>query len=72
MTQLLESAFEKISNLPEMEQNIFAKFIIDEVESENKWDIAFSQTEDLLEEMANEALSDFEGKETESLDIDKL
>ena len=38
MTKLLNSAFEEISKLPELEQNIFARFIIDEIESEKKWE----------------------------------
>jgi hypothetical protein len=31
MTKLLNNAFEKISKLPEIEQNIFARFIIKEI-----------------------------------------
>ena len=38
MTKLLNSAFEEISKLPEIEQNIFARFIINEIESEKKWE----------------------------------
>jgi len=72
MTQLLESVFEKISSLPEIEQNIYAKFILDETESELAWGSVFSESEDLLEEMANEALKDFDNKDTEKLDIEKL
>jgi hypothetical protein len=60
MTKLLESAFEKISTLPDMEQNVYARFIIDEMESELAWSSAFAKSEDLLEDMANEALEEFE------------
>ena len=45
MTQLLNSAFEQISKLPEIEQNIFARFIIDEIESEKKWEQNFANNE---------------------------
>jgi len=72
MTKLLESAFEKISHLSAVEQNMYAKFIIDEMESELAWSSAFSESQYLLEDMANEALADFENKGTEKLDIDKL
>jgi len=72
MTRLLESAFEKISKLPEIEQNIYAKFILSEMESELRWEGAFAESEDLLEDMANDALEEFESKRTEILDIDKL
>ena len=59
MTKLLNNAFEKISKLPEIEQNIFARFIINEIESEKKWEKKFSNSEDLLSNLANTALNDF-------------
>ena len=59
MTKLLNSAFEEISKLPEIEQNIFARFIINEIESEKKWEKKFSNSEDLLSSLANTALNDF-------------
>lgn len=59
MTKLLNSAFEEISKLPEIEQNIFARFIINEIESEKKWEKKFSNSEDLLSNLANTALNDF-------------
>ena len=59
MTKLLNNAFEKISKLPEIEQNIFARFIINEIESEEKWEKKFSNSEDLLSNLANTALTDF-------------
>jgi hypothetical protein len=34
ITELLEKAFKKASKLPEMEQNVIAKLLIDELESE--------------------------------------
>ena len=72
MTKLLDSAFEKISSLNEMEQNIFARFILDEISSEKKWDKSFSNSEHLLSQMANEALEDYNSNKTECLNIDKL
>lgn len=66
MTQLLNSAFEQISKLPEIEQNIFARFIIDEIESEKKWEQNFANNEDLVSMMADLAIKDFkENKCTE-------
>lgn len=72
MTTLLNSAFEKITTLPEIEQNIFARFIIEEIEGEKQWDNSFSLSEDLLENMANEALIDFHNNKTSKLDVEKL
>ncbi|WNL12860.1 hypothetical protein [Aliarcobacter cryaerophilus] len=59
MTKLLNSAFEEISKLPEIEQNIFARFIINEIENEKKWEKKFSNSEDLLSNLVNTALTDF-------------
>ncbi|MDD2974237.1 MAG: hypothetical protein PHZ10_03940 [Aliarcobacter cryaerophilus] len=59
MTKLLNSAFEEISKLPEIEQNIFARFIINEIESEKKWEKKFSNSEDLLSNLPNTALTNF-------------
>jgi uncharacterized protein YacL (UPF0231 family) len=36
MTKLLERAFKKVSQLPEMEHNALAKWVIEEIESESK------------------------------------
>jgi len=72
MTTLLNSAFEKITTLPEIEQNIFARFIIEEIESEKQWDNSFSLSEDLLGNMAHEALIDFHNNKTSKLDLEKL
>ena len=65
MTELLESAFEKVSKMPEIEQNIFAKFILEELESEKKWEKAFASSENVLAKLASEALEDFENSRCE-------
>ncbi len=58
MTKLLQKAFKETSKLPQVEQNAFAKWLLDELHSEAKWDKTFSETEDLLEQMAEDALND--------------
>lgn len=72
MTTLLESAFERISNLPEIEQNIYAKSLIDEIESEKRWDSAFAESEELLSQMADSALEDMKQERTKPLTQDQL
>ena len=72
MTTLLETAFEKASTLSETEQNIYARIFIEEIEFEKKWDSAFSSSEDLLAQMADEALQDFKDNKTTSLNQEKL
>ena len=72
MTTLLESAFEKISALPEAEQNMYAKNLLEEIESEKKWDKSFSESEDILSQMADSALEDFKNNDTKPLTQDQL
>ena len=72
MTTLLETAFEKVSALPEIEQNIYAKNLLDEIESEKRWDSAFSESEDVLGQMADSALEDLKNNDTKLLNQDQL
>jgi hypothetical protein len=58
MTKLLETAFKRASKLPEIEQNALAKWVIEELESDQKWEKAFASSEDFLDELADEALND--------------
>ena len=72
MTTLLESAFEKISALPEIEQNIYAKNLLEEIESEKRWDSAFSESEDMIGQMADDTLKDFQNNNTTPLEQEEL
>jgi hypothetical protein len=38
MTKLLERAFKKASKLPQVEQNLLAKWLMEELEAESKWE----------------------------------
>ena len=49
MTKLLEKAFEEASKLPELEQNVLAKRLLDELTAEKKWDKAFASSEDIFQ-----------------------
>jgi len=59
MTTLLKEAFDRASQLPEDLQNQLARDLLDEIEWELKWDNAFSESQDLLEELAQKAIRDF-------------
>ena len=72
MTQLLEKAFSAASALPEIQQNILARWIIDELLAEKKWDVLFSETEDELATLADEALNEYEQGKTQVLNLDNL
>ena len=60
MTKLLEQAFARASELPQEEQDRFARFLLAQLESERQWTELFSrpESEDLLEKLADEALEE--------------
>ena len=72
MTKLLEKAFEEASKLPETEQNSLAKWVLEELEADKKWDEVFAESEDILDQLANEALEAHSLGKTKPLDTDKL
>ena len=72
MTQLFEKAFKEASKLPEFEQNTLARWLIDEILSEKKWEKAFAESEDVLDQLADEALAEHAKGKTKPLDIDRL
>ena len=72
MTRLLEKAFKDASRLPSIEQNALAKWLLEELEAERKWDRAFAGSEDILGQLADEAIEAHRQGKTTPLDIDKL
>lgn len=66
MTKLLEQAFLKASKLTKIEQNALAKWVLEELESEKKWDNVFSESEDILEQLASEAICEYKSGKTKS------
>jgi len=69
MISQLESAIKKLSKLPEREQNEMARWILEEINSDKKWGKLFSDSEDQLKAMAEEALEDYDKGKTKALDI---
>jgi hypothetical protein len=72
MTELLEKAFKEASKLPEVEQNALAKWVMEELEIEGKWEKAFAGSEDILDKLANEALAAHQQGRTRPLNIEEL
>ena len=72
MTTLLAKAFDQATQLPAMEQNALAKWLIDELESEKKWSEAFAESEDVLEKLADEAIQAKKQGKTTALDLERL
>ena len=74
MTELLQQAFDRASELPETEQDKFARFLLAELDSERQWVQLFSspESEDLLERLADEALSEHRAGRTQPLTVEDL
>jgi len=72
MTNLLEQAIERISKLPEAEQDEIASALLDELESEEGWASRFAQSQDVLAGLADEALAEHRAGRTKLLDPDSL
>ena len=72
MTSMLEKAFAEASKLPDIEQNALARWLLEEIESERKWENLFAESEDELGRLALEALAENEEGNTTSLHADKL
>ncbi|MBZ0295851.1 MAG: hypothetical protein K8L99_25050 [Anaerolineae bacterium] len=72
MTQLLKKAFKEASKLPATEQNALAKWLLEELEAEKKWELMFAESEDILDKLADEALAEHKKGKTRPLDINHL
>jgi hypothetical protein len=74
MNQLLQRAFNKAAELPQAEQDRFARFLLAEMESERRWAELFArpESEDLLERLADEALLEHRSGRTQRLTMEDL
>jgi hypothetical protein len=72
MVTRLQEAFEEVSKLPPDEQERWADWLLEQLESERKWDELFSRpaSQTLLEKMAAEALE--EHSAGLSIDLEEL
>ena len=72
MTQLLEKAYARITQLPDTDQDTIATLILEELDSEEQWDKQFSASADVLSRLAQRALSEHRAGKTLLLDPDTL
>jgi len=72
MTKMLEKAFAEVAKLPEIEQNKVAKWLLDELASEKDWETLFSDSEEALNQLADEALEEHRHAKTRPLDLNIL
>ena len=71
MTHLLEKAFAEASRLPERDQDAIAEIVMAELASERRWQELFEGSQDVLAELAEEALAEYRAGKTKPLK-DKL
>jgi hypothetical protein len=72
MTDLLQQAFNSASQLPPEEQDAFAKWMLHELQSEQRWNELFARSQDMLARMADEALAEHKAGKTLPIDPDDL
>ncbi len=74
MSRLMEQAFLKARQLPEQDQEAIAAIILQEIESEGRWDELFARPEsaELLSRMADEAMIEIRAGRARKLDINEL
>ena len=68
MTKSLEEAFAKASRLPREEQETLAAWLLEELESEGRWDGLFARSQGVLGELGAEAQAEHRRGGTEELD----
>jgi hypothetical protein len=64
MTKLLEKAFAEAAKLPEREQEALGALMLEEIESERRWNESFAKSQAMLAAMADEALKEFRDGKT--------
>lgn len=72
MTKLLQKAFAEAAKLPAEEQDALATAVLSEIESERRWDRLFAQSDEMLSELAEEALAEHGAGRTKPLNPDRL
>ena len=68
MTQALTSAVVEAVKLPPDEQDVLAAILLEEIASEQRWSQSFTNSQDVLESLALEALAEFKAGKTKPLD----
>ena len=73
MTELLQRAFDRASRLPQQQQDEFARLMLAELDSEQRWQELFAlpDSEELLDRMADEALEAHRTGLTKPMDPDE-
>ncbi len=65
MTESLQNAFALAAQLPDPDQDAFAAWLVAELESDGRWDALFNKSQNLLSDLARDALAEHHRNETE-------
>jgi len=68
----METAIAKIATLPPEEQERIARWLLEELQDEDRWEEQFSNSQDALRRLADEARADLAQGRTTDLDPDTL
>jgi|AP45_3_1055517.scaffolds.fasta_scaffold100454_2 hypothetical protein len=72
MTKILKEALAELSKLPDKEQDAIGEWLLKELASEQGWEQLFSESFNLLEDLAADALAERHSGRTKELDPEKL
>ena len=72
MTSLLKQAFDIASKLPEPLQDELGLKLLQDIETELKWDETFEKTEDELAKLSAMAIEDFKARRMRQMGFDEL
>jgi len=72
MTQLLEQALNRVRNLSQPEQDAIAALILEELADEQRWDEAFSRSQDQLTQVAAKVRDDIRAGRARNVGMDEL
>ena len=72
MTKLLAEAFEKASQLPEDAQDALARELLEELAGEGRWAETLERSGGAVDQMAEQALKEYQAGRTREMGIDEL
>jgi hypothetical protein len=72
MTKLLGKAFAEADKLPKKQQDELAKWVLAEIEAEQRWSEAFRKSAARLSELASQALEEHHKGKSRPLDLRAL
>jgi hypothetical protein len=68
----MEQAIERLRAVPDSQQDLLARFLLTELEEDNRWAVSTANHVDALDRLAAEVLADDAAGKCEPLDPDTL